>query len=462
MAILGEDIGKSETELKLVKAYEDRPVELKPSTTDGDYTTDPKHYVTWIRIGNELMKIVDFIPTSDGGGIVRVKRNFDGKCLEEHHKGDPVLCPMYLQGYYPGSGNKVVYFFDPASIVKWKIALDVLIEFAKEGGDGIWMDLLGCSPFKPCDIMGKPLRPFERNGTFMCHAWNFEKGREYTFDEFREKTEIGLRFIQEEFYKRFGKYPIIFGNQIHLRTFEVGQGGQKCYLVSTKIKPGPIDGMCIENFAGRYVAEEWQAWLEYGKVIPPNKWDYEKWSEKVQTLMRCVQENLTVLPKIINADCKSQIYECLDREIRHEFELWAYASYLLAVEKNGRCPAILGINPIYTDRSGRKYIDLDQVYFWRIGEPVETKNNLEEYRVRGHFTYMRRFTNGIVLVNPFDKEDVIELNDSYYDPDLGIYVSSVKMKPKSGKILLKTPPTNIKKTNTESINIRQIPSIALL
>jgi hypothetical protein len=70
---------------------------------------------------------------------------------------------------------------------------------------------------------------------------------------------------------------------------------------------------------------------------------------------------------------------------RHEWERWAYASYLLGVEKkNGVCTTRLGV-PMFTIRDGRRFAAVDSMYYWRLGEPAETHADLAQYRTgNGH------------------------------------------------------------------------------
>jgi hypothetical protein len=206
--------------------------------------------------------------------------------------------------------------------------------------------------------------------------------------------------------------------------------------------------MGIEEFMGGYNMEEWLLWMRSRKVTTPKKAfypstaAYRNWSENVRLLMRCAQSNLTALPFIINANPRAAIFQELDRKSRHNWELWAYSSYLLGVEKkDGQCPTLLGINMFYQDNNQRN-LEVDPMYYWRIGEPLESRkpSELEKYQVKGTEVFRRRFSNGLVLVNPSTERQRLRLDREYYDPEAGRRVDEAALGEQSGMILLNKPP----------------------
>ena len=436
VAALGASIDARATAFPLDAIAQYTPLQLKPSTTAGQFSKSVQEAVTWLRIGDEMMRIESF---DEGSRQVRVTRAFDGGTAQAHTKGERVFSPDY--GMPPGGmhdpqiSKSLSYHYDAGAKARWNLILETLLRFVEEGGDGIWIDILADRSLNERDVMGRD---------WNAPAWNFAAGRAYTRDELREKNEAGVRFIQEEFRRKFGRYPVIYGNNMSAARYEEGTGGQKFYLLPTTVKPRPVDGMCIEDFMGGYDQTEWDLWTKDKTVSVPRKAcypcdaRYKNWAENMKELMKTSQGNMAAIPLMINAGMKTAIFERLDRTRRHEWERWAYASYLLAVEKkNGKCYTKLGV-PMFYYEGERRFVDLDPMYYWKIGAPAETVNpaDLERYRIAGSSVFRRKFENGLVLVNPGAKRETVKLEKRYVDPDTGASIDSVAMEPASGKILL--------------------------
>jgi len=442
-ATLGEDLDVAATEFRLMEIPERKPVSLKPSNIAGPYSKSIGEYVTWIRIGDELMRVESFdAPASR----VRVTRNFDGGKAQSHRQGDPVFSPAY--GVAPltpsewESSRTLTYHHDPAFPARWSRIYDTLAQFVAGGGDGIWIDVLMDRSLDEADVDGKYMR---QPGPSICPTWNFATGRLYRRDEFRRNNEAGVRWIQEHFREKFGRYPAIYANNMMAAHYEEGQGGGKFYLLSTPEKPRPVDGMCIEDFMGGYDFAEWELWKKSRTASIPRKAcypcnaNYKNWAENMKVLMKSAQAGMHAIPLIINAGMKTAVFEAMDRTARHEWELWAYASYLLGVEKkNGVCPTKLGVPMFYRDGE-KRYVAIDPMYYWRIGEPAETvkAEELARYRVPGTEVHRRRFTKAVVLVNPGSLMQEVRLEDPLTDPESGVKATSVTLAPQSGRILLK-------------------------
>jgi hypothetical protein len=280
----------------------------------------------------------------------------------------------------------------------WDHILEVLTGFVENGGDGVWIDILMDQSLRESDVDGIELRRGAR-------SWNFAKNAVYAPDDFRQFAEKGVRTVQERFEKRYGRPALIYANNLMASRFEPGKGGLRRYLESTPDKPKPLDGMCIEDFMGGYEAREWDLWTRSrsvsipGKACYPCESGYKNWEANVRMLAKASQAGLHAMPLIINAGMKTAIFEALDAATRHEWDLWAYASYLLAVErKGGVTPTLLGV-PMFYVKDGKREAGIDPMYRLRIGDPAETKP-LENYRIAGTTVFRRRFTKGVVYVNP--------------------------------------------------------------
>jgi len=446
-AILGTEINETTVSFRLDPFPGSKNVILKSSTTEDPVTKNSKDYVIWIRIGNEMMRVVQWSPKT---GIVKVERNFDGINLSGHRKGDVSCLPVYhvapdnVDEY--GDPSKISYHFDPASSARWDKIYSRMIQFINDGGDGIWIDILSDGCFTANDIEGKGLSMRMLNGKPALHSyWNYVTDTFYLRDDFRQNNEKGVTYLHEKFSKEFGRPALIYGNNMQATKFEPGLGGCKYYLTPTEIKPVPVNGMCIEDFMGGYTEMEWNRYRKTKEFFTPEKAcynctkQYKNWILNLQMLANCSQNEMAAIPLIINAGMKTAQFEGVPRHQRHEWELWAYASYLIGVEKkNGVCLTKLGI-PMFYSENGKRFVDIDPIYYLRIGEPVETfsPEYILNYRESGTEIFARNFSGGMVMVNPSDTEYKLKLERPLYDPDSGEKISDLTMSPQSGKILLK-------------------------
>jgi uncharacterized sulfatase len=414
--------------LKPAPENQNRSIALKGSTLEGKLSSgDPdkpstQHYVTWIQIGDEYMRIEAFDSTTNQ---IRVSRGFDNSTPSKHLKGDLVFSPVYLgsqnlTGAWPGGpGSKLRYAFDPSKPEAGEWISRLAVNIMNEGYDGVWLDIMSASAFNLADSYGRKVKP-----------WNFIRDDFYNPDEYRKGHERKVHFVQQSIRGTYGNWPVLVANNMQPRNFEVGDGGLRKLLESTSLKPRPLDGYCIEGFAGGFYAN-----LEERKVTDLEYHPVDKWKENVQLVMKCAQEGLAAYPMASKAGSKSLLIEPWGKK-RDHFEYFAYASYLLAIEEGS--PTRLGI-PVFYQRGGERYADLYPIYIWPVGAPAETvsSENLETYRIENYRSYMRHFENGIVLVNPTNEDDGhIKLNRTYIDPRNGKKVDSIHMDSHTGRILL--------------------------
>ncbi len=430
VARLAAGIDKSDTKFKLESTpeHDHEQIALKGSTRAGRTSSDGRDarstqsFVTWVLVGDEFMRIEDFDSASN---TIKVTRAFDGTKAGKHKEGALVFSPAYLgsqnlTGAWPGGpGEHLRYGFDPGKPESGLWIASRAKEIMKEGYDGVWLDIMSASAFNLCDSLGRKVDP-----------WNFGKGRYYTPDEYRRGQELKVSVIQETVFNDTGRYPVIVANNMASKNFDIGRGGLRKLLESTDIKPRPIEGYCIEGFAGGFFAK-----VSEGIVGGLEFHTGTTWLENVRMLMKCAQEKLAAYPMSGKAGSKTLLIEPLVEE-RVAFEDFAYASYLLAVEADFETP--FGI-PAFYQKDGKRYACLDPRYTWPIGDPVETRapEDLEGYQIKGHVSYRRNFGNGIVLVNPTEQMDKpLQLERAYVDPRTGKTVRSLELGPHTGIILL--------------------------
>ncbi|MCX7012829.1 MAG: hypothetical protein NTW86_09775 [Candidatus Sumerlaeota bacterium] len=432
-ARLKSAIGPGDTQFLLEPALE--RIALAASAIPGELSsTDPdrpatRYCVTWIRIDGEFMRINAW---NKKRSAITVARGLSGSKAAPHPAGANVFCPMYSANARPGGrGGKLNYHYDPAARVRWDLTLAKTLANARAGYDGSWLDLLSEDPFRATDSDGQPARP-----------WNFAAGHPYTKDEYREANEKGIDFVQRGFQKQMGRWPLLLANNFQAPAYAPGAGGASLFLKPTAAKPRPLDGYCIESFAGSNEAEtEYQKWLRGGPPVAPHKLSAQQWLQRVEEVGRAGEEGIAACPMNMNAGQKVEMYERCPEAARNEFELWAYASYLIGVVKRGaNCSTVFGTPCFDQGADGARHARFNEIYTWDIGDPVETADwsRIEQYVPSGHASYVRRFAKGIVLVNPGTAADQgIALGGSYVDPNTNEAFTTIELAPHSARILLR-------------------------
>lgn len=399
------------------------------------YTEDGiTRYHTCLRVDEEYMKI-----TGWEGDTVTVERGFFGTCTAPHREGASVLSPLYNTD--PNSDRQAfAYQLDPAHPLRWKyLAGACIMDMEHHGANGIYIDILGSNT----------LRATRMDGVVTLDYWDRTLDSDYTFENFRKASEKGVDLIQDSVYAVTGRYPVIFGNNMTAYTYRDGKHDRYKFLTSTPEKPRPIDGYMIEDCWGGYTIDQWIEFDTEGrKVIPvkasPGTDNYRNWAMNLRELVDCGQNGWGAAPQMINGGMKNYAFEFLSMEEQHGWFLWAYASYLMGVhvEEDGTTSTWQGITARITGDPYRR-ISIDPVLQWKIGDPVLTlgPEELDGYKITGR-TYLRPFTNGVVLVNPYLDDDpvTVDLTDyggPYINPDSGELIREIRMKAGSGRILLR-------------------------
>ncbi|MBL7170306.1 MAG: hypothetical protein ISS48_04760, partial [Candidatus Aenigmarchaeota archaeon] len=128
-------------------------------------------------------------------------------------------------------------------------------------------------------------------------------------------------------------------------------------------------------------------------------WEESVWKDHVNTL---IQTDL-VKNKAVLALSKG---EATTEEELHQPRLYSLASFLLGKQSKSS----FSFGPYSNKKSG--YPE----YYIKIGEPTQSFNSVDEYYVSDKKVYRRRFTNGLVFVNPSATvtSTAIGLSKTYY------------------------------------------------
>ncbi len=414
--------------------------------SDGSQGSMTESFVFWIRIENELMRVVRWIPET---GRFQVTRRLDGTKAVAHYAGEVVCSPIYAgakaqndgamkRDIPKGGGSVLAYCMEKATNCEnaFRIKAEKCVELMEKGFDGVELDDLSTDlpMFNMGDCFGRPAKP-----------WNFTKKDFWSVQDWIEGHQRQIHYMQTYVKDKTGRWPIIEANGLRYTTFEEEDGGAINLLRSTEIKPRSLDGLNSE--AGVAVT---------GK----------QFAKQFTLMQKCAQEDLA------GRFSDRQMSKLTTPEFYDKGIQYGYAMYLMAKEKD-KHKMVMTLNAYTWKKVNGEWtraIAFHPQYRWPLGDPVESAEpgNLDKYKIPGTEVLKRKFQNGIVLLNPtgpelaMDKDSMdsdlfpgtpdnekegessgetyeIELETEMIDPDSKTFVSNVTMAPGSGKILLFEP-----------------------
>ena len=174
---------------------------LVPSTAQGNYSDyEGSEYVTFVRLGDELMKLVDAmnVPNADPRAPrtqwcqqLTVQRGLDQSVPAPAAAGAPLLAPVYVNTPVwkgEGASGQLRYTADYTSEYAWKSLARFTVDAVTQlGYDGAWID-----SFSPTEV---------RNGADTAgnkvSVWNPANQRPYTP---QEASDAQMDRLQKVFY----------------------------------------------------------------------------------------------------------------------------------------------------------------------------------------------------------------------------------------------------------------------
>ncbi len=411
---------------------------LLPSTTAPGITVSGKNaagsgYVTWLLLDQEFLRI-----EAVNGASATVTRGFAGTTASAHAAGTPVLAPVYATPPTSGASASLRYRHDPAVPLRWQSLLaSAEADYASHGG-GIWIDII-TGNLSTNTMNGMPI-PMNRR-------WDFRTQRGYTEADWDRAAEVGTTLMQEGFRAKRGVYPIIWGNNLmHPVALDRASPGRLGLLLATPEKARPLDGFALENCFGGYgtggnSGKEW-SWKSF-----------DEWQLTLRSLMFLAELKVSARPLMLDGGQDNNNFAGEPASFRHQVLLYGYCSYLLAVkvEPDDRIFSMIGFTPFVGPKSGaERRIELPPWFQWDIGRPSETRLSADfaGYRLPGKTVFQRRFSNGLVLVNPADTgATTITLAQPFFDPLAGATVTELTLPAKTARILF-TPTSATKLSAT--------------
>lgn len=387
---------------------------LRASTIEGSLSRDTHGYVSWIQIGNELMRL----ESVDGKrNTVRVTRGLDGTRKAPHATGAKVFAPIYIgtgenenAGRAGASGrNKLRYAYEPNSTFLYEVKAKQVMRLMEQGYDGSKFDIMGLNFFNQADAFGNKVVP-----------WDFGRGAPFTAAAMLEAQQRKVAFVQEYVHRQTGRFPVIVGNGGgEFFGDHHDHGGTMSYVVSTAVKPRPLDGLQLENF-----------------VSVPHRGRFGNPNPSANRVIHAARHNLPTISLLTFE------HVVLGRNnpdvIQHEY--YGYACHLLGWEP-GTAP--LCSAPVFRDSPDGKgqVVALLPFYLYDLGRPKQSFDHVAAYETPAKGVYRREFTKGLVLVNATDAAvPDVALGQEYFDPGEKRNVATISLPAHTGKILLGSQP----------------------
>jgi len=438
MATLAADIDVKANVL-VMNMGNDREFPFVASTADASSRKPDGMYCFWVRIGDEFMKVtvIDAVKKT-----ITVERGFDKTQAASHSKGDRVFTPVYL-GNRQSIGNNarhsnswpgmegIRYALDPANPIMHQFKAEFVIEQVKDGYSGIWWDTYQPFTYNLCDPLGRG--DYGKDGKSLTY-WNFTKNEMYTPETLREAMKTQMRAVRELTKKATGINPYLTANNI----------SNKYEFMKSTLEPDVLlDGFCFED---AFIGPSWErgtvtnAKSAGGKgeirfnFSPININNYRKKMEEMMQAARDGKETYSM----IGPAGYVMAYFTPDQPNYEPLQRFGWCSFLLTVEKTRT--TMFGKPITFTKNKQNKWeiVPLDEMYFYPIGNPSESKA-LKEYQVGEDAVWIRRFDKGIVIVSHLEdnKKVDVKLPAAYKDPKTGKKVERVTMSGADGAIFLK-------------------------
>jgi hypothetical protein len=344
----------------------------------GAYSQDTYNFVSWVRIDNEILKVIA-APTVDGLGNVTlsVERGMFGTTSAVHSAGTRVLSPVYVGNKNSGISDQNfngtplrantrfplrygIKIWDPVGYGWIVNRITTLFGPNMQGYNTIWSDVSSCQMYNYASAYGDQLAPWNDPATtkMTVTAWGAHQLDKLAGLRAAFPT---MKFIANNFRTRPSPSIDPCNTQI--------------------IQQGFWDGVDIENFLKGLpnTTDDWTTEMPQNFQIQLNNWPATYWT-------RFSRGGVTVPP---------------DQHLR-----LAYGSLLLAYESTATAFQFGGVFGLTKPNN---------LLLWNWGAPHGNPTSVGDDAVAGTPLYKRSFDNGIVLVNPSAASYTYNLGATYYD-----------------------------------------------
>ena len=404
-----------------VREGQDREFPFVPSTADCASQRDPHRYCFWIQSDRERMRVV---AVNAAARRLTVERGFDSAAAA-HQAGASLWAPVYVgnrrelndarhSNSWPDGPNALRYALDPGSPAAQRFKGDLIVALMKSGYDGAWWDTFQIKTFNLCDPLGRHIE----------YSWDFRGSQRYDRDSYTAALQSMLRAVRKQVKEATGHEPVLVANSV---TTSYAQGGKA--LFSSPERPGLLDAYCFEDSYVQPQVERTRGSrlkASFHAVRP------ERWLQNVRNERDAAENCLAGLCMMGPAGyLAAYINPSLDNY--EQLLRFSWCSYLLTV--TNRRSTAFGLPLLVTQRGGSVgFLPLPDLFFYALGDPLD-QGEIETLQVRGTRSYLRRFSGGLVAVNPSDKADIVAIPAGYGDAKTGAAVTEAHL-PAGDAVLL--------------------------
>ena len=322
--------------------------------------------VSWIRIGNELMQIVEPPAASDGVITLAVRRGIWGTDIRRHRRGARVQSPVYV-GSSPQDADLAgtpavndrdvplryaLKIWTPAA-QRWLIGrIHATFGSTWQGHNAVWLDTTSCVQYSNADPYGNPV-----------FGWDERVDAKITPDRWGAAQRDKVQAVRRAFPQKK-----VLANNLSNRN------------------------ACTERLLADVDAGAFENWLKWGSGHTLD------WTGSMAQLLDVQRRNLPAMLWVRWGDGLAGSAA--------QYRRFTYGSYLLARRPAARRTMYGG--PWELRRP-------EDLFFWDWGDPSGAVSTVAELRVGGTPLYRRRFHRGVVLVNPSTSPNTLRLGATYYD-----------------------------------------------
>lgn len=332
----------------------------------GVHSTNTRDFVSWIRVDDELMKIVSEPTITNGVVTLRVQRGLWGTAPAPHGGDARVMSPVYIgstaAAAVDANLNGAPLRNDPNFPLRYAvkvwlpegygwIARRIETTFGSQGYNTAWLDVSSCWQYNNSDPHGNPVAGWDdRNDTKLTStAWGKAQAAKVAG---LRRLLPGWRFLANSLLYR----------------------GNSC---NNDLMSQHFDGGVLEHWLrmdGEF-SNNWTLSMTQHLDIQRGNWPALYW----------VRWDLAPNAEI--------------------YKRFAYAAFLLGVEPGNNRYQFGG--PFGLDRP-------DELFFWDWGLPTASAANVEDLRVGDTGLYRRDFANGSVFLNR-GPATTVQLGQTMYD-----------------------------------------------
>lgn len=455
------------------------PAFLASAPSSGDVSTSCSDFVSWLRIDDELAKVmaVSAVDTSTRSFNVTVARGFSNTTATRHILGATVLAPVYNSVMPPGSpqcvssgGNSPIsYQINPVGL--GRTGVSVLIEQAilsvqHLNYSGVWFDCFAATAFEAVTGAGDHIFTSSTPGD-ASSVWDVSSPTPVpfwtgTYHQAEAERLAAVQAALEPVLGRPNEDYFIYANNLQANKYRDADGGDARFLMpgqqvpawpgnNTLVPYEPLAGYCNEAY-GLYETGDCHF------AVP-----FHQPRDTIVANMLMVSnlsaQELRSMPMAAQAGCKSPALERLPLAERDLLEQFAYGTYLMAVASSldGGETTAFGLPVLYwrnsTDPNGtvttQKFAHVHERYSYGLGDPewpvapIANETQWQLWPASHAQLFGRRFSNGLVILNFAESAPALRvaLNETLLDPDNAwAPVDTVDIANGTAKLLLRSKP----------------------